>query len=154
MADVGNHRGDGLAGDGFLNRPEQLDGRLRPAEDDGFGIDAVPAEPKGVGDADILAVTAQLHQKDRGTVFTLHPASGGESKAKGCAGVACSSRKDLVDEALRKIEELGRIRGGPAKTGKTGGSFDAFNAGAEVLQHPLFRKAIHLGLPKVQIENK
>jgi hypothetical protein len=143
MADVGDHCGNRLAGDGFLDGPEKLDSGFRSAENDGRRIDAVAAEAEGVRDADILAVAGELHEEDRGTILALHAVRGGEGKAESCACVARGVGEDLVNEALGQIEELSRIRMGFVLTGKTRVLFDAFNAGAEILQHSLFRKALH-----------
>lgn len=147
MADVRNHSGNGLAGDGFFNSPEQFDHGFRPAENNGPGVDPEPRQPAGVGDADILAVARELHEEDCRAATGLHGVRSRESEAEGGAGVAPCMGEDLVDKPLGEIEEFPRIDCGLVCPGKAGVLFDAFNPGPKILQHPLFRKARHRALP-------
>ena len=105
MADVGDHGGNGLAGDGLLDGPEQLDDGFRPAENDGCRVDAVPRQPGSVGDADVLAVADELHEEDRRAVAGLHGVCRGEGKAESSTGIAPGVGEDLMDRTLGESEE-------------------------------------------------
>jgi hypothetical protein len=149
VADVSDYGGNGFAGDGFLYRPEQLDGGFGSAKDDGFGIDAKAGQAGSIGDTDVLAVTGELHEEDRRTVRALQAVRAGESEAEGGAGVARGFGEDLVDETLGQIEKPGGLRRNVSLGVEAGRFFDGFDAGSEVVQRPLFRKALHRGLPGV-----
>jgi hypothetical protein len=145
-ARIGDHRGNGPAADGLFDGPQQIGCTFHPAEDDLARIDTEAVETDRIGNAQILAIADQLQEEQRGTLDADELPRQPQRETEGRAGIATGVGEDLVQNPGGKRKHLvfGCWR---CEILQNRPFFNAFDAGPQIFQRPLFGQDLHQALP-------
>lgn len=103
--DIGDHGGNGPAGDNLLRRPEQFRHVGGPHDDQMRRIKSCPGKARAIGQAQLLGILAQLQVKDRRATRGQQSPGLRHGKAQAGAGIAQLVGKHFLHQSPAQLGE-------------------------------------------------
>ncbi len=112
VGDIGHDGTDGAAGNGFFERPEELDDRVGADENERAGLEPEGAKAQPIGQAQLLGVGFELKDQQARPLGGKHGSRLGESETERGTGVDQRFGENLMHIAPGGREEARGRRSG------------------------------------------